>query len=298
MHVLDHSFAHLLRGVANGAGRRPFTVVTVHDLAPLREDGGADLSTHQRERFRRTVSNVRLADLVLADSRHTADDAVGLLGVVENRVRVLSQGVNVRHFAERSPPGFSLPDWFGRLPAGRPVILSVGVTASRKNLDLLPAVFRELGRPACLLRVGEMLPDTLRTELTAVLGTNGLVELGRASEDDLRAAYQRADALLFPSLLEGFGFPLLEAMAAGCPVVSSNASSLSEVGGEAALYFSPDDPGGAAGHLRRVFEDEAFRRELTARGQVRAEELSWEHHLRRLCDLYANTPVPNRRQEP
>lgn len=287
VHVLDHSFAHLLRGLAAGTGgRRPCTVVTVHDLAPLRADGGADLSPGQRERFRRTVENVRRADLVLAVSRHSAEDAIRLLGVPEERLRVLPQGVDVGRFATAAAAATPPPVWLGQLPAGRPVVLSVGVTATRKNLGLLPAVFRELGPRAILLRVGDALPEPLRAELQAVLGAGGLIELGRAPEADLVAAYRRADALLFPSRLEGFGFPLLEAMAAGCPAVSSDASSLPEVGGEAALYFAPDDAAGAAGHLRRLFGDEAFRRERVARGRAWAAGFTWERHFERLLGFY------------
>lgn len=296
VHVLDHSFAHLLPAAEaattrqRGPGHTPFKIVTVHDLAPLRD--GSDLSRSQRERFRRTVGHVRQADLVLADSRHSADDAVRLLGVMENKVRVLPLGVDVARFAESPPPGVPPPAWLERLPAGRRVVLSVGVAAPRKNLGLLPAVFRELvttataGPPVCLLRVGETLPDALRAELTATLGPEGLVELGAASDDDLRGAYQRADALLFPSRLEGFGFPLLEAMAAGCPVVSSDASSLTEVGGDAALYFAPDNPRGAAVHLRHLFTDEAHRHQQIALGQARVTEFSWERHLHALVTVY------------
>ena len=295
VHVLDHSFAHLLRGLVSGTGSDPgrggpVKIVTVHDLAPLRADGGVNLSPRQRERFRRTVADVRLADLVLADSRHSAEDVVRLLGVAEDRVRVLPLGVDVRRFAQ-GPPGSDAPAWLTQLPTdGRPVVLSVGVAAARKNLGLLPAVFRALGRPACLLRVGDPLPEGLRAELLAVLGkSDGLVELGRVAEDDLGAAYRRADALLFPSRLEGFGFPLLEAMAAGCPVVSSDASSLPEVGGKAALYFSPDNAAGAAGHLGRLFDDNPLRTDQVILGRKRALLFTWQQHLARLIRVYTDT---------
>ena len=308
VHVLDHAFARLLRVVraATTAARRRdevFCVATVHDLAPLRDPGG--LSPRQQARFRRNVECLRLADLLLAVSRHTAAEVVAELGIPRERVRVLPMGVDLDRFAAvlSSPPATgddaaTLPAWTRPL-AGRRVVLSVGSTEARKNLPLLPAIFRALRRapspesPLALafLRVGTPLPPGLRAEIGAALGPDTpVVELGLAPERDLLAAYGRADALIFPSRLEGFGLPVLEALAAGCPVVCSDASSLPEVGGEAALYFSPDDPAGAAAHLRRLFTDEAFRRERVALGRARAAGFGWETHYAVLTQIYRQCP--------
>ena len=284
VHVLDHSFAHLLAGVPD---RGIFKVATVHDLAPLQD--AADLTPAQVARFRRTVENLHRADLVLADSRHSADEAIKLLALRPERVRVLPLGVDVERFQWRAGAA-EVPPW-DRAVQGCQVVLSVGVTTGRKNLASLPAVFRALRAaapelPVTLLRAGHLLPEALRDELRTVLGEGGLVELGFVSEAELVAAYQRADALLFPSRLEGFGFPVLEGMAAGCPVVCTNVTSLPEVGGEAALYFHPDDPAGAAGHLRQLFTDEGFRRERVRLGREQAARFSWREHYRKLLDIY------------
>lgn len=286
VHVLDHSFAHLLAGVPDTG---VFRVATVHDLAPLRD--GADLTASQQARFRRTVENLRRADLVLADSRHSADDAIELLALDRERVRVMPLGIRVEQFARSMQDAASaVPSWREKL-AGRRVVLSVGAAIGRKNLQVLPAIFRSLcaDEPepgVALLRVGQPLPTALRDELLAVLGPGGVVELPFAPEAELVAAYQGADALLFPSRMEGFGFPVLEAMAAGCPVVCTNVTSLPEVGGEAALYFDPGDPAGAAAHLRRLFSDEAFRQERVRLGRGRAVKFSWREHYCKLLDIY------------
>ncbi len=284
VHVLDHSFAHLLARVPPGV----FKVGTVHDLAPLHE--GVELTADQRARFRRTVDNLRRADLVLADSRHSADDAIALLGLAPERMRVLPLGVCVERFAAPASREASAPPWRTQL-AGKKVVLSLGLAIGRKNLELLPAVFRELQKAApqeavALLRLGQRLPETLRRELDGVLGADGVIELGYAPEEELVAAYQHADALIFPSRIEGFGFPVLEAMAAGCPVVCTDVTSLPEVGGEAALYFGPDDPARPAEHLRRLFTDEGFRRERVRLGQEQAARFSWREHYRKLLDIY------------
>ena len=260
VHVLDHSFAHLLSSVPR---RGVYKIVTVHDLAPLRDPTG--LSAAQQRRFRRTVGHVRGADLILADSHHSAGETVALLGVAPGKMRVLPLGVDSARFAARSTP---LED--GGLPPGlrnRKVVLSVGAHISRKNLEVLPAIFGQVRvEGLTLLRIGTLLPPALLADLRSVLGAEGVVELGAVPDATLVQAYQRADALIFPSRIEGFGFPVLEAMAAGCPVVCTNVTSLPEVGGDAALYFAPDDPGTAAGHLRRLLTDHAARAAAVAAG--------------------------------
>lgn len=276
-HVLDHSFAHLLRGMPASV----FKIVTVHDLAPLRDSRG--LNARQLARFRRTIENLRLADLLLADSAHTAKDVVEILGCSPGSIRVLPLGADVATFAEPRPRPA------GWEPAGgRRVVCSVGSALARKNLNLLPAIFAMMqGAPApVLVRVGAALPDELAGAIRAVLGSDGLIECGTVPEPELAAIYQHADALIFPSRLEGFGLPVLEAMAAGCPVVSSDASSLPEVGGDAALYFAPDDAAGAAAHLTRLFNDDAIRAERIEAGRRQAASLSWEAHWDQLLEFY------------
>ena len=280
VHVLDHSFAHLLASVPRRGVRK---IVTVHDLAPLRDPN--DLTAAQRRRFLRTVSHVHEADLLLADSRHSADEAITLLGVAPEKVRVLPLGVDVGRFA--GPPPDAGPGTLPPAPAGRRVVLSVGAYVSRKNLEILPEIFRRMSTGGLtLLRVGSPLPPALAEELRSVLGRDGLVELGAADDATLIRAYQRADALIFPSRIEGFGFPVLEAMAAGCPVVCTDVTSLPEVAGEAALYFRPDDPATAAGHLDRLLNDPACRARCIAAGRGRAAAFSWTRHFERLLETY------------
>lgn len=293
VHILDHSFAHLLNGMPGGV----FKIVTVHDVAPLRHDSG--LTDRQLKRFRRTLDNLQRADLLLADSTHTANDAVEILGCARAVIQVLPLGVAADAFARAQPA----PAWWKTLPgqAGaprRPVIFSVGSVVARKNLESLPAILAALKRaspaPPILVRVGERLSPRLAARIQGEVGTEGLIERGSVSEAELAAVYQRVDALIFPSRLEGFGLPILEAMAAGCPVVSSDASSLPEVGGDAALYFAPDDAGAAAAHLLRLVADPPFRQEQTRLGRLQAAKLSWGEHYRRLLDIYraaSKTPL-------
>jgi glycosyltransferase involved in cell wall biosynthesis len=103
---------------------------------------------------------------------------------------------------------------------------------------------------------------------------------------DLVELYGRALALVYPSFGEGFGLPVLEAMACGCPVVTSDRSALPEVGGNAALYASPDDPAAIAGQLLRVIRDPGLARELGERGSSRAGELTWGRTAERTLAVY------------
>jgi glycosyltransferase involved in cell wall biosynthesis len=285
IHVLDHSFAHILPWLPAAAGTRK--IVTVHDLGPLHEPD--KLTRLQRKRFRRRMESLRLADLLLADSEFTRRDVTAVLGIPAEKFIVLPLGVDYERFSRvrAGPP----PEWRQRL-AGRKAILSIGAAIGRKNLGILPAIFRalrSLGHPMpALVRIGDRLPAPLSDELREVLGPDGVIETGSASEETLISSYQAADALIFPSRLEGFGLPLLEAMAAGCPVLSSNASSLPEVGGEAALYFSPDDPAAAAAHLARLLPDPAERASRIRLGRQHAAGFDWSVHYKRLTQIYSD----------
>lgn len=279
VHVLDHAYANLLREVPAGT----IKVATVHDLAPLSVPGS--LTAGQEKRFRRTVETLCQADLILADSGHTARDVVKLLGCDEARIRVFPLGVDLGQFGQAQPA--PLPDWEARLAARR-VVISVGSVAERKNLGMLPGFFARLqaaGWPVTLVRIGDALPAALARELRGVLGGE-LLELGQVPAGHLVGAYQRAALLIFPSRLEGFGLPVLEAMAAGCPVVCSDASSLPEVGGQAALYFDPDDTAAAAAHAETILRDAAVRAERIRAGREWASRFSWQAHFHALTDIY------------
>ena len=278
VHILDHSSAHLIPSVP------PETkvVVTVHDLIPLYSQNG--LTDRQRSRYRAVVQNLQHADLLVADSQYTASRLQSLLNIPERKIVVVAQGVDAEAFRGIGV----LPDVLRQL-LPRPIILSIGSTQPRKNLELLPDVFgrvRQKIGDICLVRVGNLLKPGLREHLTSVLGKDCLVELGHVSEEELVALYQAASALIFPSFEEGFGLPLLEAMAAGCPVVSSNSASLPEVGGDAVVYFDPCSPRGAAEALARLLRDPTLADELRRLGFERASQFSWKRHFHELVRVY------------
>jgi alpha-1,3-rhamnosyl/mannosyltransferase len=269
-HLLDHGFAHLLSRLPAGA----CIVATVHDLAPL--DPGEGLTAGQLRRFRQALACLSRAKRIVVPSRFTAGQVAGRLRIPMERISILPMGVDPAQFTGTAPvrPG--------------PYVISVGGCAPRKNLGLLPAV---LGLAAAsvpglsLVRVGDPLPGALRGKLAAALGGR-VFELGRVDDRTLGGCYAGAVALLLPSKLEGFGLPVLEAMACGCPVVCSRAASLPEAGGDAALYFDPEDAGAAAGHLFSMATQAALREEVVERGHARARLFSWSAHAAGLVAVY------------
>lgn len=276
VHILDHSYAFLLEYIPSGVR----TIVTVHDLLPLREPDG--LGTNAVRRFRRRVEWVKKADLILADSQATADDLVELIGADRMKIRVLPLGAEPRS-SELSE--FIIPE-----KVTGPFIFSIGGYMKRKNLEILPAVIEKVRavRPEIqLVRAGALLPDTLRKEFQERCGNGSLVELGKVTEAALDRLYGLAAATIIPSRYEGFGLPVLEAMARECPVVAARTTSLPEVGGDAASYFEVDSPDEAASRILDILlADPASLAEMKAHSLVRAGQFTWESHFCKLLEIY------------
>lgn len=275
-HILDHSYAYLLAAVPAGVR----TIVTVHDLLPLREPDG--LSGQAITRFRKRVEWVKKADLVLADSLSTQGDLIELIGVDARNIIVLPLGADVELGGRAG----------AALPAGIDTgfLFSIGGYMKRKNLEILPQVLEIVRRKAPgikLVRAGGKLPVSLAEEFHRRCGEGALVELGQVSDETLSALYQNAAVTIIPSRYEGFGLPVLEAMARGCPVVCARTTSLPEVGGEVALYFEVDDADGAAQQLLHVLDaSPLWLDDLKSRGWERAAQFTWDIHFKKLLEIY------------
>ena len=285
-HGMDHVGIPLV-------GRSGKYVVTVHDVIPLILP--ETFTPRHRLVVRLALARVRRkADLVVVPSHAVKRDVVRRVGLPEARVVVTPEGCEPRFRPVRSET--ALRDVAARYGLPPRYVLAVGTLEPRKNLTTLLQVFARLRREGGvdpelhLVLAGargwldEPIFRTVRS-----LGLEDAVRFpGFIDDDDLPAVYSRAALFAFPSLYEGFGLPLLEAMACGVPVVTSNISSMPEVAGDAAVLVDPRDADGLAAAIARVLRDEALRERLRAAGIARAREFSWEATARRTLDAYAS----------
>jgi glycosyltransferase involved in cell wall biosynthesis len=251
-------------------------VVTVHDLIYARYP---DAHSGIRERGMRLLvpSAARRSDRVIVDSRSTRDDLVELVGLDPDRIDVVPLGVGTVR-ADRPLPEREVRARFGI--GERQVLLSLSAKRPHKNLGALIAALAELPADERPVLVLPGYPTSHELELRKLAAELGVLDSVRfpawVSAAELEGLWAVATAFVFPSLYEGFGLPVLEAMARCVPVASSNSSSLPEVAGDAALLFDPHDQQAIASALRRVLGDEQLRERLRELGAARVRLFSWE----------------------
>jgi glycosyltransferase involved in cell wall biosynthesis len=266
---------------------RPKRVVTVHDVTFL-------LLPERYPTVRRlymqavTRAAVAVADAIITPSHAVRNDVVRTLGVSEDRIVAIPEAA-APHFRPaaddeqlRVRERYDLPEEF---------VLSVGSREPGKNRSrLLRAIaqVRDRGIDCSLVIAGQPVWDYQReAELIERLGIGGRVRLlGYVPNEDLRPIYSAATAFAFPSLYEGFGLPVLEAMACGTPVVTSNVGATAEVANDAALLVDPRDTASIVAALERLLTDPRLRSELRECGLARAAEFSWERAARETILLY------------
>jgi glycosyltransferase involved in cell wall biosynthesis len=277
---------HSLASTAPARGRFR-RVVTVHDLIYARfPDAHAGI----RDLGMRVLVPlaVRRSDRVIVDSHSTRRDLVELLQTHENRIDVAPLGLGAVRRCEPLPE----PELRGRLDLGdRAVVLSLSAKRPHKNLLALIGALALIPlerRPLLVLPGYPTAHEAVLREHARVLGVEDHVRfLGWLSAEELEGLWSLAAAFVYPSLYEGFGLPVLEAMARGVPVACSNASSLPEVAGDAALMFDPHDLTAIAAALERLLSDPAHAERLSTRGLERAREFTWERTARMTLDSYS-----------
>ncbi len=261
------------------------TLLTVHDLSFLHypEHFVPKLVQYLTQVVSRSAAR---ADLVLADSEATRSDIIASLGVAPARIEVLYGGVDSR-FCPQPDPGEA-----ERLRARygldeRPYVLSVGTVQPRKNYVRLIKAFAQLRASRLQLVIAGGMGWLYQDILAEAEKHAGSVRLlGFVDDGDLPALYRNASLLAFPSLYEGFGLPVLEAMACGVPVICSDVSSLPEVAGDAALLVDPLATAGLTEALARVLEDAGLRRQMISKGLAQAARFTWEQAARQLLGSF------------
>jgi glycosyltransferase involved in cell wall biosynthesis len=281
---LFHATEHLLMPL-----RRVPTVLTVHDLI-------FRLFPQHHKRLNYWYLNATLplycqrAGAIIAVSEATKRDLVRLYGLPPERITVVHEAA-APHFAPPAPGHVEQVRARYHLP-GR-YLLRVGTLEPRKNLERLLDVLQDLRRsdPAMRLVIvgskGWLYEGFFRRLEELALG-DAVQLTGYVPDEDLPALYGGATLLVEPSHYEGFGLPLLEAMACGTPVVCSNTSSLPEVGGDAARTFDPADVDAMAEGIRAVWRDAALREAMRQTGLARAAQFSWERAARETMAVYTS----------
>ncbi len=267
---------------AGGAG----LVVTVHDLAPLRFPDRYPRATRMALR-RGMKAAAREADRIICPSESTAAEVEELLGVHRERLRVVPHGVVLPVDDDVAAEQF-----LQRRGISEPYVLWVGTQEERKNVSAVLDAFALLARRD--RRVTLVLHGPagwLGEEVGAGIRRRRLEPRVQASEgsltrDELAALYSRAAVFVFPSLYEGFGLPVLEAMASGTPVVASNRSAIPESAGDAGVLVDPTDPGALASAMAELLGDPERREQLIGRGRERAATFTWEATARRTWAVY------------
>lgn len=269
------------------------SVVTIHDLLyfPL-----PDKYNFKEYKFLDTMymrffipRSIRKAAHIIADSENTKNDIIALFNTPPTKISVVHLGVS--SFVTKDIKTNEVEAILNRFSIKKPFIFYSGTATRRKNL---PVLIKALGSikdkiPHLLVITGGGTEKNI--PLKKIIEENRLTDrvriLGTVSLDVLLALYKGADMFVFPSLYEGFGLPVLEAMALGCPVICSNASSLPEVAGDAALLFDPNDVEQLAHHLLTLASNVALRNTLIEKGKARAKLFTWEKAAKKLVNIFS-----------
>lgn len=261
------------------------TVVTIHDLIYLRYPEyyhRIDRKIYD-QKFRRAC---KVATCIHAISEQTKQDLMTYFFIPEGKIRVIYQSINPVFF-ERidDEKKLELRKKY-QLPAK--FILSVGTVEPRKNLLGLLEGMVQSKAYVPLVVVGKLTDYQLKVQkfIEADLNRLEVFFLSRIPDDELAVIYQMAEVMVYPSFFEGFGLPVAEAQASGCPVITSHASSLPEVGGEAALYINPLRPEAIGNALTTILSDATLRESLVSKGLINAQRYTPANFARQLKHLY------------
>ncbi len=286
--TLFHATEHLLLPL-----RRVPTVLTVHDLIFWRYPA-------HHKRLNRWYLNTtmplfcRRADAIIAVSKQSKRDVIEAYGIPADKITVVYEAADPRF---RPQPPDAVAAVRARYGLPERYVLFVSTIEPRKNLSRLLAAFERVhaaGLADALVIVGKRgwLFDAFFADLERSPVRHAVLFPGFVPDADLPAVYAGAQVMAFPSEFEGFGLPVLEAMACGAPVVCSNTSSLPEVAGDAALLVDPLDVSALTDALARVLQDAALREQMRARGLAQAARFSWARAAAETLAVYRRLVKP------
>ncbi len=267
------------------------TVITVHDLAWLYWP--EILDEPARAYYGQLEKAIVHARVVLVPSRHTQSDLERSYPAAKSKTRVIPHAVDPVFLDQTHGNGFGSRSQATKLSLPANYLLHVGTIEPRKNIPVLLETFqavRQKSRISDLKLVLAGAQGWLYGDLADLITRKGLdshcIFPGQLTEGGLISAYTQALCVLHPALYEGFGFPLLESMACGTPVVASSASCLPEIGGSAVQYADPNDVDGLASQVLSILHDPELAQSMVAKGYERVSEFSWSRTARQTLSAY------------
>jgi hypothetical protein len=262
------------------------TVVTLHDIAPLHFPEHFFRNNREFSVYKESLYFIaQNADAIITVSNFSKNDIVNHLHVNYKKVKVIYNGVDNR-FKVMEMPDVNQSQLNERFGIKGKFILFIGGDDFRKNLKILLSAYSKvverIGPSWKLVIAGKISNSiTLNQELS-----NNVLFLGRVSDEDLLLLYNTADLFVFPSIFEGFGLPVLEAMTCGCPVITSNIASLPEVAGNACVLVNPDDVDNLKDEIIKVLESGELKDKMRNNGLRQASNFSWDNSAAQTISVY------------
>jgi len=284
-HIMDHGYAHLMAKLDPAK-----TVITVHDIIPILAGRGLikGVTDQRRARLAEWTSNFyKKAARIIAISESTKQDLVKHCACDENKIKVIYSGINTRYKNYPKQEKDEIRDSLG-LPKNKYLILITGQQFYKNqstSLRVMELLQKKYGDEIYLIRLGRQTEEWKDMNRKNPF-QNQIIQLGFVTEEQMPQVYNAIDCLLFPSWYEGFGLPVIEAMACETPVVISNAASLPEAAGDAAITVAPDDIEGLADGVIRLLEDKRFREDIVAKGHIHAKQFIWKNAASNVFEIY------------
>jgi glycosyltransferase involved in cell wall biosynthesis len=289
VHIVEAAEAHMVYWLRGSAKR---TVVTCHDLINYfysdNRVASVQLPLVSHQMWLHGIRGMRYADRVVAVSAATAKDAVQILNLAPDRISVVPNAVDTVFQPLPEKQVQTIRQQYGILP-NTFCLLNVGSDHRRKNLlNILQslAVLKQVGLSLVFWKVGSDF-TTEQKELIQQLQLEEVVRYwGKPDRASLVQLYNAADVLVSPSLFEGFGMTLLEAMACGTPVITSNVSSMPEVVGDSGLLVDPNSPQAIADAVLRLYTDRTLYADLVEKGFARVKPITWQNTAEQVATIY------------
>lgn len=268
------------------------TIITVFDVIPIIYKKIYLKKTNELNWYKKRLDQIKFADKIITISETSKSDLENILGISKEKIKVIYCGINEKFKKiDKQVAKEKLKSNYGII---KPFVLAVSAASYHKNTSRIFQAFKKyiiktnnedlLLVVVCKLILSER--KSWEKELEELGIRDRVMLTDFVVDENMPYFYSAAELLIFPSLYEGFGLPIAEAMACGCPVITSNVSSMPEVGGRAAYYVNPKSTRSIASGIETVLTDEKLRKRMTGLGFKQAKKFNWEHSAEKTIKVY------------